>query len=224
MDIAALASRTTRLLIAPAVLMTAGVAAVACSSPSSTATPPVATSSAGNGSSAAGAASPATAPAAAGSESPPPGDIPDNTAYINYQPAAGQYQMRVPEGWARTVTGGGVSFTDKLNTVSVTVVSGKAPTLASARSTEVPQIASATRHFVLAGITMVQRPAGSAVLIRYSADSPPDPVTGKVYPDSVERYEFHRNGLEAIVTLSGPQGADNVDPWRTVTDSFKWLQ
>jgi hypothetical protein len=26
------------------------------------------------------------------------------------------------------------------------------------------------------------------------------------------------------VTLSGPAGADNVDPWRTVTDSFRWLR
>jgi hypothetical protein len=48
-------------------------------------------------------------------------------------------------------------------------------------------------------------------------------VTGKVYTDVVERYEFFRNGTEAIVTLSGPSGADNVDPWRTVTNSFRWL-
>ena len=172
----------------------------------------------------AGKASAATAPAVAGTETPPPGDIPDSTVYIPYQAPAGQYQVKVPEGWARTVTGSGVSFTDKLNTISVTVVSAKAPTLASARAMEVPKIQRAVRHFTLAGISTVKRPAGSIVLIRYSADSQPDPVTGKVYPDAVERYEFSRNGLEAIVTVSGPKGADNVDPWRTVTTSFQWLR
>jgi hypothetical protein len=172
----------------------------------------------------AGTASAATAPAAAGTETPPPGDIPDSTVYIPYRAATGEYQVKVPEGWARTVTGSGVSFTDKLNTVSVTVVSAKAPTLASARAVEVPEIQRAVRHFALAGISTVQRPAGDLVLIRYFADSQPDPVTGKVYPDAVERYEYYRNGLEAIVALSGPKGADNVDPWRTVTTSFQWLR
>ena len=52
----------------------------------------------------------------------------------------------------------------------------------------------------------------------------PDPVTGKVYRDEVERYEFYRNGTESVLTLAGPVGADNVDPWRTVTNSFQWLR
>jgi hypothetical protein len=228
MDIAAHACRSSRLLLAPAVLATIGAAAVACSSPSSSTAPPAAASTPGGGSgkapTAATATATATAPAVAGSESPPPGDIPDSTAFIAYRPPAGQYQVRVPEGWARTVSGSGVSFADKLNTISVTLVSGKAPTTASARSVEVPKIASAGRHFALAGVSTVARPAGSAVLIRYSVDSAPDQVTGKVYPDAVERYEFYRNGVEAIVTLSCPKGSDNVDAWRTVTTSFTWLQ
>jgi hypothetical protein len=76
---------------------------------------------------------------------------------------------------------------------------------------------------VVQDVTTVNRKAGPAVLIRYSANSPIDPVTGKSVVDSVERYEFWRNGQEVILTLAGPQGADNVDPWRTVTDSFRWL-
>ncbi|HXB49541.1 MAG TPA: hypothetical protein VNW50_17395 [Streptosporangiaceae bacterium] len=162
--------------------------------------------------------------AAAGTESPPPGDIPDSTVYLVYRPASGQYQVKVPEGWARTETPGAVSFTDKLNHIAITTVRAAAPTLTSARATEVPQIQGSARHFALAGISAVRRSAGSVILIRYSADSQPDPVTGKVYRDAVERYEFYRNGTEAIVTLSGPAGADNVDPWRIVTDSFRWLR
>jgi hypothetical protein len=37
-----------------------------------------------------------------------------------------------------------------------------------------------------------------------------------------ERYEFWRAGVEAVVTVSSPVGADNTDPWRTITDSFAW--
>jgi hypothetical protein len=47
-------------------------------------------------------------------------------------------------------------------------------------------------------------------------------VTGKRRTDAVERYLFFHHGREAILTLSGPKGADNVDPWRIITDSLRW--
>lgn len=188
------------------IVAAAGLCAVACgSSPGSTPAP-----------------RPATPAATAATESPPPGDIPDTTVYVAYRPSSGQYEVKAPEGWARTASAAGLSFTDKLNTITIQTVRAAAPTVASARTAEVPQIQASVHGFALAGISTVSRSAGTAVLIRYSADSPPDPVTGKVYRDAVERYEFYRNGREAIVTLAGPAGADNVDPWRTVTDSFRW--
>jgi hypothetical protein len=131
--------------------------------------------------------------------------------------------VKAPEGWARTVSSTGVSFTDKLNIITIQMVRAAAPTAASARTAEVPKIQGSANGFSLTGVSRVSRPAGTVVLIRYSADSQPDPVTGKVFRDAVERYEFYRNGTEAVVTLAGPAGADNVDPWRTVTNSFRWL-
>lgn len=212
---ASAAGTVRRLLI----LAGAGLAAAGCSgNPGSASAPQTSSSPAG------APASAGTAPAAAGTESPPPGDIPDTTVYVAYRPASGQYEVKVPQGWAKTVTAGTVTFTDKLNGVTVTTVRGTAPTLASARATEVPQLQGGVQHFALAGLSTVTRRAGSVVLIRYSARSQPDPVTGKTYTDSVERYDFYRNGVEAVLTLSGPAGADNVDPWRTVTDSFRWLR
>jgi hypothetical protein len=210
-----------------AVLAAAGLCASGCgggttgpSTPqpaSSGATAPAATSPA--------ATSPAaTSPAAAGTETPPPGDIPDTTAYVAYRPGSGQYEVKVPEGWARTASPAGVSFTDKLNTITIRTARAAAPTAASARAGEVPAIRRSLRGFTLSGLSVVSRPAGSVILIRYSADSQPDPVTGKVYRDAFERYEFFRKGTEAVVTLAGPSGADNVDPWRAVTDSFRWLR
>jgi hypothetical protein len=60
------------------------------------------------------------------------------------------------------------------------------------------------------------------VLLTYLGDTAPDPVTGKAVHDTFERYAFYRNGHEVDLTLSGPVGADNVDPWKIVTDSFGW--
>jgi hypothetical protein len=165
----------------------------------------------------------ATAPKDTGPESNPPGDIPDSTAFVTYTSPKHTYAVKVPEGWARTASGERVTFTDKYNAVNVTLVAAaKPPTVASAKSAEVPAIAA--RCFALRDVTTVTRAgAGTAVLVRYRADAAPDPVTGKAVRDDVERYEFWRNGTEAVLTLSGAQGADNVDPWKTVSDSFRWL-
>jgi hypothetical protein len=187
--------------------------------------PRTTTTSSATGTTASGACTTATTAAGSngGPEVNPPGDIPDNQAFVPYSPASGGFQVRVPEGWARRDLANGVSFTDKFNSVLVEVTSApNAPTLASARSVEVPVIAGASRCFRAGTITSVTRRAGSAILIKYTADAAPDPVTGKVVRDAVERYEFWRNGTEVALTLSGAVGADNVDPWRTITDSFAW--
>ena len=213
MDTARVAVSTSRfLLFAAAGLLAAGCSGQSASAPAAKSHPATAPAASG------------ATPAATGTESPPPGDIPDSTVYIPYRAASGQYTVKVPQGWAKTVKAGAVSFTDKLNSITITTVHATAPTPASARATEVPRIRGSAQRFTLADVSTVTRPAGSVVLIRYSAQSQPDPVTGKAYLDSVERYEFYRNGIETVVALSGPTGADNVDPWRTVTDSFRWLR
>ncbi len=73
----------------------------------------------------------------------PPGDIPDSQAFIIYQNRVGGYQLEVPEGWARAVTGGNVSFVSKLDGVSVTIApASAAPTAASAQANEAKLIQS----------------------------------------------------------------------------------
>jgi hypothetical protein len=181
--------------------------------------------SSGSGGTSAGTGSaPATGGTPQPAETNPVGDIPDSTAYVAFQPQPGKYEIKVPEGWARSVDGNAFIFTDKLNSVRLeTLPAATAPTVDTARATEVPPIQAAGRRFSLRNVSTVQRKAGNAVLISYKADSPVDPVTNKVVPDAVERYEFWHAGTEAVVTLSGPVNADNVDPWRIVTDSFRWL-
>ena len=87
---------------------------------------------------------------------------------------------------------------------------------------ELPAIASSTPNYRAGTVTAVQRNAGQVMLITYQGSSPPNSVTGKTQTDAFERYEYWHAGQEMILTLSGPVGADNVDPWRTVTDSLRW--
>jgi hypothetical protein len=153
----------------------------------------------------------------------PAGDIPDDQVFVPYSPPSGGYSVSVPEGWSRTESGGIVTFTDKLNSIRMeTVDSSSEPTVESARTNELPAIQSAAKNYEAGKVTSVTRKSGPAILITYRADAAPDPVTGKVVNDDVERYEFYRAGKLVVLTLSGPKGADNVDPWKIVTDSFTW--
>ena len=74
----------------------------------------------------------------------------------------------------------------------------------------------------LASVAPVKRSGQTAIRVKYLAKSAPNSVTAKVVTDAVERYVFVRNGREAIITLAGPNGADNVDAWRTMSNSLKW--
>jgi len=150
----------------------------------------------------------------------PPGDIPDSQAFVAFSPAGGGYSVKVPEGWSRASTGGATSFTDKLNKVEVAAVA--APTVASVSSTDVSSLKATVAKFAMGKVSVVARGGGSAILLTYQGDSAPDQVTGKVVRDAFERYTFYRGGKRVDLTLSGPVNADNVDPWRTVSDSLRW--
>jgi len=169
-----------------------------------------------------GAVTPGGASPAA-TELNPPGDIPDNQAYVAYRPAAGGYVVSVPEGWSRSTTANGAAFTDKLNSIRIEERSASAaPTVASVTASDVAALARSASTFTLGKVSLVTRKAGPAVLTTYQVDSAVNPVTGKVVRDAVERYTFWKNGRAVTLTLSAPQGSDNVDPWRIVTNSFAW--
>jgi hypothetical protein len=156
-------------------------------------------------------------------EASPPGDIPDNQAYVAYSPPGGGYAVKVPEGWARTSANGVTTFTDKLNRVQMQAVrAAAAPTVGDARRVEIPKLSKHVPAFKAGTVSTVTRGAGKAVRITYQASSPTDPVTGRSQTDAVERYIFFHRGKNVVLTLSGPRGADNVDPWKIVTDSLHY--
>jgi hypothetical protein len=186
-----------RILVAASLAAALAVAVVAAGCGSSG-------SSGSTGSTSSSASKPA---APTGKEQSPAGDIPDNQAYVAYRGSG--YSVKVPEGWARTGAGGAVTFTDKLNSV---------------RIDESQAAGAAARKPAGARLTTVSRPAGRAARITYVAKSAPDPVTGRRVTDAVERYVFAHGGRAVVLTLSGPTGADNVDPWKLITTSLRWTR
>jgi hypothetical protein len=170
--------------------------------------------------------SPTNAPRAQATEVNPAGDIPDNQAFVAVTGDSGTYSIKVPEGWARTSTGStSMTFTDKLNSISADSSSvSAAPTVDSVKTTLVPSLESSRTKFQLGDVKTFTRPGGSGVVVRYLMDSAPNAVTGKVERDQADAYVFWKNGEQVILTVSGPQGADNVDPWNVVTGSFTWVR
>jgi hypothetical protein len=224
------------LTLVATILITAAGACSSASTTGSLAQPTGSTTAHGSPSSNHPSAVPVESPVAP--ESNPPGDIPDTTVFVPYTSTKGGYVVRVPEGWSRRSTASNVAFTDKLNSVSVTwVAASSMPTASSAKSSDVPELRRTQRAFRLGRILpcapsctipystapiSVTLPSGPAVVITYTANGPPNPVTGKQYRLEVLRFEFYRSGREAALTLSGPVGSDNVDPWRLVSQSFAW--
>jgi hypothetical protein len=156
-------------------------------------------------------------------ESNPPGDIPDNQAYVAFQPPGAGLSVKVPEGWARTTSKATTSFNDKLNKIQVTPsAAATAPTVQSVTASVVPALKAQVAQFAMGKVTEVSRNAGKVVLVTYQGDSTQDPVTGKVVRDAFEQYIYFRGGRELTLTLAGPTNADNVDPWKIVSDSVRW--
>jgi hypothetical protein len=147
-----------------------------------------------------GSSSSSSSPNPNAAEKSPAGDIPDNQVYVRYRPPGADYSVKVPEGWARSSKGPTVTFTDKLNSVSM-------------RERAVSQPPRGTT---------VRRAGQQVVLVKYLAKAAPNAVTGKAGTDAVERYVYDHKGRELVLTLSGPKGADNVDPWRIVSESVRW--
>ena len=153
----------------------------------------------------------------------PPGDIPDTQQFIKYSSAAGGYELDVPEGWARTESGGDVTFANKIDGLSVRLSSrSTAPTVSSARSEEAKQIQAQGRAAIITGVSSVTLPSGSAVLIKYTSNSEPNAVTSRQIRLENEAYLFFRNGKLATLTLWAPEGADNADQWNRMSKSFRW--
>ena len=57
--------------------------------------------------------------------------------------------------------------------------------------------------------------------IVFRRNSAPNQVTGKVYRDEVEEYVVFAHNRLVRMDLYGPVGADNVDAYRTMSQSLR---
>jgi hypothetical protein len=164
----------------------------------------------------------AAAPNPNGSEVVPPGDIPDNQVFVRYSPAGAGYTLEYPEGWVQQHADGTTTFTQNFNRIAVTSMArAAAPTTGGVERLDVPKLRS-TPGFRLVKVDTVPRSAGTAIRIAYESSSTPDPVTMKRVALDAERYYFWHNGRLVTITLETPHGSDNVDAWRTLTNSLAW--
>ena len=153
------------------------------------------------------------APSAAADANQPnsAGDIPDTQAFVRYEGTG--WSVLVPEGWARTQAGSAVTFAwNSDGEAIVTSPRGDAPTEVRGRfgatGTGTPRVATVGGQ--------------SATVFTFVSRSKPDPVTGKTLTLENQVFLFARGGRRAMLVLWAPKGADNVDQWKKISESFRW--
>jgi hypothetical protein len=114
--------------------------------------------------------------------------------FLRYREPKVGYSLRYPEGWARKGSGADVSFQEKANVIHLTVKKGSSPAGSKVKKTTLTQTSAA------------------------------DPVTGKRLKLVTDRYEYPHGGQVAVLELSTPEGVDNVDAYRLISESFEWLR
>lgn len=155
-------------------------------------------------------------------ETNPPGDIPDTQAFVTYTSPQG-FHLEVPEGWARSENGQTVYFADKYGSVDVQLSTAKdAPTVTSVQQTQVAALMASNQAVEISNTKAVQLPGGQAVRIDYASNSAPNSVTNKQIRLENAEYLYYQGGKLVAVTFSAPYGADNVDQWRYMSESFGW--
>jgi len=155
-------------------------------------------------------------------EKNPPGDIPDSQVFIDYVSPQG-FILKVPEGWARSDRTDGATFIDKLDGVVVSMAKADAlPSVESAKADYVPKLEADGRAVRVTAVKQVKLVSGPAIRIIYTSNSEPNAVTNKQVRLENERYLYFRAGKLVTLELYAPKGADNVDQWQLMSNSFQW--
>jgi len=149
------------------------------------------------------------------------GDIPDNAVFLSYHGTTPAFSIQYVEGWQVTPQPDGVVIRDKDSSETVAVVAAQADVASYVSTTDLPALLSQ------AGFALVKQDAVKVGDSRYvhlvfHLPAPPDPVTGKQVPSTVDRYYVAGSSGLAIVSLSTPDGVDNVDAFRQMIESFRW--
>jgi hypothetical protein len=159
---------------------------------------------------------------AADARSAATGDIPDTQNFLTLRAPRQRVSMLYPEGWTVRETASRVSIADKNNLVRISVSGGPTPTTASVRA-QLAALGRSTPGLKAGAAGAVSLKSGSAVKATYTTQSAPNPVTGKQVTLTVDRYALAHGGRVAVIDLGTPVGVDNVDAYKRMIESFKWL-
>jgi hypothetical protein len=210
--------RKSILIIGAAAALLAALVAAGCGSTS--------TSTSASASPAGGVTSPAATGAATGAltgeaASASAGDIPDNQVFLTLNDKALGFSMKYPEGWAQKAKGNALTIQDKNNIVRVAIAGGAAPTVASVKS-ELAALKQKEPSLKAGSPSTMTVSGHPAIKVTYTTTSAPNAVTGKSVTLTVDRYYFWQGGKVAVMDLGTPQGVDNVDAYRLMSESFAW--
>ncbi len=214
----------TWLSIVPSV----GLLVVACGSANLT-TPSASASGVGATASPTSGSTDSTSPDANASGSPAPesgggtttGDIPDNAVFLTYRGGTPAFSIQYVEGWQVTPQSDGVMVRDKDSSETVAIAPVPADVAAWIASVDLPTLRAQT-GFRLVKQDQVKVGGSHYDHLVYHLPAPPDPVTGKQVPSTVDRFYVPGPAGLAVVSLSTPDGVDNVDAFRLMIESFRW--
>ena len=150
------------------------------------------------------------------------GDVPDNAVFLTYVGSGPGFSIQYVEGWQVTRQPAGVLIKDKDSSETVAMTAPQADVATYVQSTDLPSLQAQT-GFVLIKQNTVKVGSFSYIHLAFHQISPPDSVTGKQVPQTVDRYYVPGLDALAIVSLATPDGVDNVDAFRQMIESFAWL-
>ena len=152
----------------------------------------------------------------------PPGDIPDNQSFVTFTSPIG-YSIKVPEGWARKDDDTKTTFSDKYNHVLLQLGEAVQPIdEVYAKSTLIPDLQKNGRAVDKVAIKTMALKSGAVVVLDYDSNSEPNAVTNKQVREENESLYYVKDKKLVTLTLSAPKGADNIDQWLFMANSFRW--
>jgi hypothetical protein len=149
------------------------------------------------------------------------GDIPDNQVFLTFDNAKSGYSIKYPEGWAQQGDGDHVTFRDKDNVVRIDVVPGGKVSKAGVIA-DIERLKQQQPALTFQTPMAVTLNGSQAVKVIYATTGARNPVTGKRVKLIVDRYVVPGAGKHAVIDLSTPEGVDNVDAYRLMSESFRW--
>ncbi len=153
------------------------------------------------------------------------GDVPDNAVFVTYKSGEGGYRIQYVEGWTvKPGANGAVAITDIDSAERVDVRALSPGELQPyIMNTDEAQVKAQTKDYKrvsLKALTVKQR---ALVALTYTGTSAPDAVTNKTRPITSQRYYMPGPHQRlAILSLTTPDGVDNVDAFQQILESFTW--